>query len=1682
MTTITVDTLSDIIDENDGVTSLREALILANANPDADTIIFDATLAGETLQLTGELSLETDITIDGDIDGDGVSDINIVAAANERVFNISQDDTDVVLESLNISGGYAVNSGGNIFAEFINSLTINNSTISGGVSGIYGGNIHAREVNDLTIFQSSLLDGSAGYYGGGLAVDIASGQNFSFAQSLASNNTVVDSFGVGGGVYIFGATPGGSASIIGSTITGNYASTGGGVSTNATDINVDSSTIVGNTSFSRGGGINLDENDTLIITNSVVAENISLDNLDTPDVGGESDVTAANSFFGTTVVITTDNGGNINAGGDAGLGALGDQGGATQTLLLELGSALIGAGNTAFLPADIFDLDSDGNVAEAWSRDGTGNSRVVETLDIGASEYTLAANVVVSTLSDENDGDYSVGDLSLREALFVVRDGGTVTFDASLMGGTITLTDGALLMPRSVTIDGDINADNAADITLSGANTNGILELLDGSHILRSLNFIDGNASDGGALHIGVEADVLASDLSFMNNSASYNGGAIYNAGTLSLINAALGSNIAAGNGGAVYNTGALTFVNTSLVQNQAGQSGGAVFAGGEETFSSSTLALNSADTGGGLFDSQAAATLTNSIVIGNNASTADADISGLAAQLIGGNIVGTTVFTGSSITGTATAEAVFGSNLLSDNGGTVQTLNLISGSAAQGAGDLSVLPIDSFDIDSNSNSLEPLPRDANGESRSDDGALDLGAAEYIGPEFEGALSDGIEDFTLSEHTAQDTTLYDVNANDGFGGAADAGVTYSIVSGNSNGAFGINSATGIITLIDAGAIDVETAVSQYTLVVQVDNDASENSLSTASVIVAIEDVAENFVVTTLSDVVDENDGLLSLREALTGANNGEAMETISFDPSLAGGTLTLSAPLGITEDITLNGDINGDNRADISISGAGNHTIFELSGTTTNANLLSLTLADGENNGAVYANDIDSLFIQDSTIENSNAAFLGGGISSDNSDVTLVNSLVTGNDGSGAGGIYFDGGALMLVNSFIVDNTSSLNTGGIHVISGNSNFVNSTIANNTGATVGGVEAVGAATFTNTALSGNSGTSGNNDAQAGNLVATHSFFDAFVSIGFDNGGNLNGGGDAGLTALFDRGATTFTLGHGANSPLIDAGLNAALPNDAYDIDGDGNTAEVLPLDGRGARIQNGTTDIGASELAAHETLNASDNAETIVGSDSADTVYALGGNDQISGNAGNDTIYGGNGNDYLRGNAGDDYLDGGFGADILRGGAGADILYGGAGTDVADYTTSGGAVGVTVNLHTNINTGGDAQGDTLFFIDRVNGSSRADNITGNDNVNYLRGFAQDDVLIGGAGNDYLQGDAGADTLDGGAGTNDWAYYASSTVGITVNLGDTALNTGEAIGDVYINIENLLGSRHDDNLTGDASNNFVRGLQGNDALHGNSGNDFLRGDQGADLHDGGAGVDWAYYATSSSAVTINLNTGTASGGDAAGDTFISIERVYGSSFSDTLTGDSGANYLRGSFGNDTLNGGDGSDFLQGDSGADVLNGGAGSDWAYYASAGTSVTVNLGNSSANQGEAIGDSYLSIENVVGGRFNDIITGDSGNNTLRGFIGDDILNGGAGDDILRGEAGADTFVFEVGTGTDAVIDYNDGDDLLDFSDFGVANALDYAQQIGEDVVFTFGADVITIEDAVLAELADNII
>lgn len=457
----------------------------------------------------------------------------------------------------------------------------------------------------------------------------------------------------------------------------------------------------------------------------------------------------------------------------------------------------------------------------------------------------------------------------------------------------------------------------------------------------------------------------------------------------------------------------------------------------------------------------------------------------------------------------------------------------------------------------------------------------------------------------------------------------------------------------------------------------------------------------------------------------------------------------------------------------------------------------------------------------------------------------------------------------------------------------------------------------------------------------------------------------------------------------------------------------------------------------------------------------------------------DTLTGDSGSNYIRGGNGNDTLNGEGDVDFLAGELGADVLNGGAGVDWAYYRFS--TVAVTVDLGANFGLGGEAQGDTYSSIENVYGSAYDDLITGDGGNNLLRGQSGNDTLNGGSGNDYLTGDAGADVMDGGSGS-DWVYYTTATTVVTVNLTDSTQNAGaHAVGDSYVSIENIYGGGGGDTLIGDSNANTIRGYAGNDTIQGLDGNDILYGDQGADSIDGGAGVDWAYYTSSTAGVTIDLGANTATGGDAQGDTFTSIERIFGSAHDDTITGDANANYLRGWSGADQLNGADGNDFLDGGASGDVLNGGSGSDWAYYTGAAAGQTINLANASLNAGsEATGDTYISIENVFGSIHADDITGDSGANSLRGFLGDDILEGGAGNDLLRGEAGADTFHFILGTGTDTVDDFNAGEDVLLFENYGFATSaavIAAASQSGANVEIVSGGDTIIVEDTLVSAL-----
>lgn len=350
--------------------------------------------------------------------------------------------------------------------------------------------------------------------------------------------------------------------------------------------------------------------------------------------------------------------------------------------------------------------------------------------------------------------------------------------------------------------------------------------------------------------------------------------------------------------------------------------------------------------------------------------------------------------------------------------------------------------------------------------------------------------------------------------------------------------------------------------------------------------------------------------------------------------------------------------------------------------------------------------------------------------------------------------------------------------------------------------------------------------------------------------------------------------------------------------------------------------------------------------------------------------GDDDIWGSLFGDNLFSYAGNDELIGDFGNDTLNGGDGDDVLYG----DDKDGTR-----------YRNNSTAPVTEYDPEDYLAEY----------GDNDV--LFGNAGDDTLFGGLGNDVLNGGAGADVLNGGSGTNT-ASYDGSASGVAVNLATGAAVGGAADGDVLQGISSLTGSDHDDMLTGDDAVN---------SLNGGAGDDTLNGGAGADLIDGGQGDDdTATYATSSSAVQVNLGTATGTGGDAQGDEIYNIEHLIGSDHSDSLNGNTSNNTLAGGDGNDTLNGLDGDDILLGGDGADSLEGGAGDD----------------------------------TLEGGDSNDHVHGGAGDDDLSGGDGDDHFMGGSGDDTMSGGDGTDTFVLALGMGNDVITDFEFGTDLLTFS------------------------------------------
>jgi Ca2+-binding RTX toxin-like protein len=406
------------------------------------------------------------------------------------------------------------------------------------------------------------------------------------------------------------------------------------------------------------------------------------------------------------------------------------------------------------------------------------------------------------------------------------------------------------------------------------------------------------------------------------------------------------------------------------------------------------------------------------------------------------------------------------------------------------------------------------------------------------------------------------------------------------------------------------------------------------------------------------------------------------------------------------------------------------------------------------------------------------------------------------------------------------------------------------------------------------------------------------------------------------------------------------------------------------------------------------------------------------------------LIGGSGDDVLTGDAGVNKLDGGLGDDTIAGLAGADILIGNVGNDTVTYAASDAAV--TVNLATAKQKGGAAEGDALSGFEQVVGSNFDDTLSGSKDVNSLSGGLGDDLLVGGTGADLIDGGDGVDT----------ASYAGSKAGVSIDLSNGAAQDGlgDGLGDILVQIENLVGSRGKDTLTGDAGANSIDGDAGDDILSGADGadnllgglgadilsggigNDTVIGGGGADTLDGGADEDTLSYALSKAAVTVTLSENAGpytigKGGDATGDKIENFENVVGGNGKDSLTGNSLAN---------VIDGGAGNDLLAGLAGADVLIGGDGNDTATYEQSALGVTVDLAGNTSSGGDAEDDALIGIENLTGSSSADTLVGSDIVNVIFGGLGDDTISGGNGNDIVDGGGGSST---------------NDGgSDTIDFS------------------------------------------
>ena len=790
---------------------------------------------------------------------------------------------------------------------------------------------------------------------------------------------------------------------------------------------------------------------------------------------------------------------------------------------------------------------------------------------VGHTGISLRDAITTANLTSANDIiDFSVtGTITLDSVLQSLP-----TIASTTSAGTLTITGPG---SSSLTISG-----------LDGGNTNrnfNIFTIASGGNLSISGVTVSGakTSGNGGAFNNAGTLNVYNSTLSGNTATASNGGGAIYSNGTLNVYNSTLSSNTAT-NGGGIFNSSTVNVSNSDISGNTAGGGGGIWNQGNNLTVSNSTLSGNSATSGGGaLRNFGGTITITNSTLSGNsgssgggifNNSTSTLNIANtiIANSISGGDYAGTgtvnrispstaannLVSSGSFSWATTKTSAEINLGTLANNGGPTQTLALLSGSVAIGAGNATI-----------SNATPINGKDQRGINRT---TSDIGAYSF-----------GIQ----VTNTTDSNTV-------GSGSLRAAINLANTTPGNDQISFNLTG-SGPYTITLNGTLGALPTILDATALI---NGAPRGTvtitgLGASSLTISGLDGGNNARNFRIFNIASGGNLFIS-GVTVSGANTSGVGGPSNTGTAYGGGFFNS----GI---LTVNNSTISGNTANNGIGGSGSGSgggIFNYNGTLSVSNSTISGNTAGMLGGGIE-NRGGTVTVNNSTLSGNTAG--GGGGIHNGGNLTVNNSTLSGNTAGGGGGIS-NNATLNISNSTISGNTAVVG-GGIYNYGpqyqmgsfGTLNIANTIIANSTnGASTpapiddyaggGTVVLIGSATAANNLIT-----------QLAPIPGIGDWATTVTSV------QLN------LGPLQNNGGPTFTMALLTGSAAISAG-NATISN-------------ATPINGKDQRgINRTTSDIGAYSFGIQvtttaDTVNSTDNVTSL--REAITLANTTPGNDQIS---------------------------------------------------------------------------------------------------------------------------------------------------------------------------------------------------------------------------------------------------------------------------------------------------------------------------------------------------------------------------------------------------------------------------------------------------------------------------------